>query len=64
MMGVCHNAAGLAIGELYRMELLNAAGMGSYDYLGVSIPLTGNHWDNLALMVETAANSGLLTWLK
>ncbi|MCL2503924.1 MAG: right-handed parallel beta-helix repeat-containing protein [Coriobacteriia bacterium] len=64
MMDFHNNAAGLAIGELYRMELLNAAGMGSYDYLGVSIPLTGNHWDNLALMVETAANNGLLTWLK
>ncbi|MCL2503922.1 MAG: hypothetical protein FWE94_04855 [Coriobacteriia bacterium] len=64
MMGACHNAAGRAIGGLYRRRFLESGELGSLDYFGVSIPFTGNHWDNLTLMVETAANNGLLTWLQ
>jgi len=72
-MDFYNNDKGREIALMYMAEI-NKPSVGrpedipkSFLYYGVSIPLTGNHYENLALMVKTAADQGngvVLMWLR
>ena len=67
-MDYFNNAAGRKIGQLYLDEVITISfKKDSFTYYGVKIPLYGDHYANIALMVKTAANQGkgkVLKWIK
>ena len=71
-MDLFNNERGIEIGNLYMSQMekgmahrnLGMADYNTFDYYGVTISVTGNHYENLALMVKTAVDNNVLTWLK